>query len=176
LVFLDEAVFTFNTMNTKAWFLPYDSVKVRDTDTRIKTQAVVVAVSEDKGFEGYLLHPKSISAPQFIDFLKSLSAMYDEKPFAVFLDNLAVHKTKEVMETYERLNIKPIFNVPYSPQFNGIESYFSLLKGEYKKRLMQKLLKGNKLNTVDLIKTSINQVADEKTRRCIRNGIEAVHA
>jgi len=37
LVFLDEAVFTFNTMNTKAWFLPYDSVKVRDTDTRIKT-------------------------------------------------------------------------------------------------------------------------------------------
>lgn len=163
-------------MNTKAWFLPYDSVKVRETDTRIKTQAVVVAVSEDKGFEGYLLHPKSISAPQFIDFLKSLSAMYDEKPFAVFLDNLAVHKTKEVMETYERLNIKPIFNVPYSPQFNGIESYFSLLKGEYKKRLMQKLLKGNKLNTVDLIKTSINQVADEKTRRCIRNGIEAVHA
>jgi transposase len=92
------------------------------------------------------------------------------------LDNLAVHKTKEVLETYERLNIKPIFNVPYSPQFNGIESYFSLLKGEYKKRLMQKLLKGNKLNTVDLIKTSINQVADEKTRRCIRNGIEAVHA
>ena len=51
-----------------------------------------------------------------------------------------------------------------------------MLKGEYKKRLMQKLLKGNKLNTVDLIKTSINQVADEKTRRCIRNGIEAVHA
>ena len=92
----------------------------------------MVAVSEDKGFEGYLLHPKSISAPQFIDFLKSLSAMYDEKPFAVFLDNLAVHKTKEVMETYERLNIKPIFNVPYSPQFNGIESYFSLLKGETK--------------------------------------------
>ena len=122
------------------------------------------------------MHPKSISAPQFIDFLKFLSAMYDEKPFAVFLDNLAVHKTKEVMETYERLNIKPIFNVPYYPQFNGIESYFSLLKGEYKKRLMQKLLKGNKLNTVDLIKTSINQVADEKTRRCIRNGIEAVHA
>jgi transposase len=102
--------------------------------------------------------------------------MYDEKPFAVFLDNLAVHKTKEVMETYERLNIKPIFNVPYSPQFNGIESYFSLLKGEYKKRLMQKSLNDNKLKIVDIIKTSINQVADEKTRRCIRNGIEAVHA
>ena len=58
----------------------------------------MVAVSEDKGFEGYLLLPKSISAPQFIDFLKSLSAMYDEKPFAVFLDNLAVHKNKKVME------------------------------------------------------------------------------
>ena len=66
LVFLDEAVFTFNTMNTRAWFSAYDSVKVRDTETRIKTQDIVVAVSEDKGFEGYLLHPKSISAPQYL--------------------------------------------------------------------------------------------------------------
>lgn len=49
------------------------------------------------------------------------------------MDNLAVHKTSEVMEIYKKLRITPIFNVPYSPDFNGIESYFSLVKAEYKK-------------------------------------------
>ena len=46
--------------------------------------------------------------------------MYDGKPFAIFLDNLSVHKTNEVLEVYKRLNITTVFNVPYSPQFNGI--------------------------------------------------------
>jgi hypothetical protein len=32
---------------------------------------------------------------------------------------------------FEKLNINEIFNVPYSPQFNGIESYFSQLKLTY---------------------------------------------
>jgi transposase len=40
------------------------------------------------------------------------------------MDNLQVHKTKEVLETCKRLKVRPIFNVPYSPAFNGIETYF----------------------------------------------------
>jgi transposase len=39
-----------------------------------------------------------------------------------------VHKTAEVRAAFERLNITAIFNIPYSPDFNGIESYFSLVK------------------------------------------------
>ena len=53
---------------------------------------------------------------------------YGGSPFGIFLDNLSVHKTKEVYQAYKRLNITPIFNMPYSPDFNGIESYFSLIK------------------------------------------------
>jgi len=63
LVFLDEAVFTFNTMATRAWFSAYDCLKLRDAENRIKTMALVAAVSQEKGLEGYLLHPRSISAP-----------------------------------------------------------------------------------------------------------------
>jgi hypothetical protein len=49
----------------------------------------------------------------------------------------------------------PIYNVPYSPQFNGIESYFSLLKGEYKKLLLKYLVKGQAFEVTDLIKQSL---------------------
>lgn len=52
------------------------------------------------------------------------------------MDNLSVHKTKEVQDTYKRLKITPIYNMPYSPDFNGIESYFSLVKSEYKKLVL----------------------------------------
>ena len=44
------------------------------------------------------------------------------------MDNLQVNKTKESLATMKRLKITDVFNVPYSPQFNGIESYFSLVK------------------------------------------------
>lgn len=174
LVFLDEAVFTFNTMATRAWFSAYDCLKLRDAETRIKTMALVAAISEDKGLEGYMLHPRSISSPQYIDFLETLSAMYDSKPFAIFLDNLSVHKTNEVLEVYKRLKITTVFNVPYSPQFNGIESYFSLIKGVYKKLLMKEMLKGNRVTTEPLIKRSIQQVEDDKVMNCVRNGLGAV--
>jgi transposase len=63
------------------------------------------------------------------------------------MDNLQVHKTKEVLETCKRLRARSIFNVPYSPDFNGIETNFSLLKGEYKKLILERLIKGIKVDS-----------------------------
>ena len=51
-----------------------------------------------------------------------LSAKILGQEFAIFIDNLQVHKTKEVLKTCRRLKARPIFN--------GIETFFSLLKGE----------------------------------------------
>jgi len=52
------------------------------------------------------------------------------------MDNLSVHKTNLSKELFKELKIVPVFNIPYSPQFNGIESYFSLLKNEYKNLIL----------------------------------------
>ncbi len=85
----------------------------------------------------------------------------------MFLDNLQVHKTKEVFEVCERLRVKQIFNVPYSPDFNGIESYFSLVKAEYKKRILQQLMKGIRPDSSSLIKESIINIEKEKVQKCV---------
>ena len=63
------------------------------------------------------------------------------------MDNLQVHKTKEVLETCKRLKARPIFNVPYSPDINGIETFFSLLKDECKKLILEKIIKGIKVES-----------------------------
>ena len=68
----------------------------------------------------------------------------------------------------------PIFNVPYSPKFNGIESYLSLLKSEYKKLIPQRVMKGIPVDAIALIKDSLKRVEDSKTKSCVRNGCDAI--
>ncbi len=75
----------------------------------------------------------------------------------MFLDNLSVLKTKDAKHLFEKLNITEIFNVPYCPQFNGIESYFSQLKATYKKLLLKYV-----------IKQSIDSVSNYNATRCVR--------
>ena len=167
LVFLDEAVFTFNTFKAKAWSKAYSSITVKDHAIRVKTQALIAAVSLHQGLVDYAIHPKSIKTEEFQAFLHQLSAGFNGQPFAIFLDNLSVHKTNLSKEVFKELQVTPIFNIPYSPQFNGIESFFSLLKNEYKNLLLKVIMKGEVVDAVGLIKLAMTQVDGEKTKRCV---------
>ena len=120
--------------------------------------AFLGAISDNGGLEAYTIHPHSITAKEFIEFVEMLSDKFHGQEFAIFMDNLQVHKTKDVLETCKRLKARPIFNVPYSPDFNGIETYFSLLKGEYKKLILEKLIKGIKIDSSSMIVQSIQKV------------------
>jgi len=128
---------------------------VNDAYIRIKTMAFLGAISDNEGLEAYTLHPNSITTKEFIEFVEMLSDKFHGQEFAIFMDNLQVHKTKEVLETCKRLKVRPIFNVPYSPDFNGIETYFSLIKGEYKKLILERLIKGIKVDSSSMIVQSI---------------------
>ena len=176
LVWVDEAMFTFNTFSTKAWSARHQSVEVNDADIRIKTMAFLGAISDDGGLEAYTVHPKAITTKEFMEFVETLAAKFGGQEFAIFMDNLQVHKTKEVLETCRRLKARPIFNVPYSPAFNGIETYFSLLKGEYKKLLLERLIKGAKVDSQSLISQSIQRVDQDKVKRCVAAGLTCIRA
>ena len=78
-----------------------------------------------------------------------------------------MHKTKDAKHLFEKLNITEIFNVPYCPQFNGIESYFSQLKATYKKLLLKFAISDAPYDTMGLIKLSIESVSNENTIRCV---------
>ena len=61
--------------------------------------ALVAAVSDDCGLEGYALYPKSISTTEFVAFVESLSAKFGGSEFCMFMDNLQVYKTNKVVDT-----------------------------------------------------------------------------
>ena len=140
ILYLDEAVFSFNTFRTKAWSQAYQSIQVYEAKMKMKAQAIVAAISEDIGYEHSLIHLKSITSVEFVKFLEELSEKYSGQPLYIFMDNLQVHKSVAAREAYTKLNITPIYNIPYSPQFNGIESYFGLVKLEYKNLLLKCLM------------------------------------
>ena len=174
LVWVDEAMFTFNTFSKRAWSAKHKSIEVNDADIRIKTMAFLGAISDDGGLEAYTIHPNSITTKEFIKFVEMLSSKFQGQEFAIFMDNLQVDKTKEILKKYKRLKERPIFNVPYSPAFNGIETYFSLLKGEYKKLLLERLIKGAKVDSSSLIVQSIGRIDHEKAKRCVAAGLKCI--
>jgi hypothetical protein len=83
------------------------------------------------------MHPKAISTEVFVAFISQIAEKHGAGDFELFLDNLSVHKTKDKKHLFEKLNITEIFNVPYCPQFNGIESNFFQLKATFKKLLLK---------------------------------------
>jgi hypothetical protein len=62
----------------------------------IKTTAFVAGISQDSGLETYLLEPYSINQDSFVKFLRKLRKVNKDKPLAIFMDNLVVHKTRFV--------------------------------------------------------------------------------
>ena len=131
-------------------------------------------ISDNGGLEAYTIHPKAITTVEFIEFVEMLSVKFLWQDFAIFMDNLQVHKTKEVLETCKRLKARPIFNVPYSPDFNGIETYFSLLKCEYKKLILEKIIKGIKVESKSMTMKSIHRVDQDKAKRCVAAGLNGI--
>ena len=84
-----------------------------------------------------IIHNTAIDGEDFIDFLKSLRRHYYNKPIALFMDNLPVHKRLIVKPYYERLNIVPVWNIAYSPEFAPIGEYraklcltFTVIRGD----------------------------------------------
>jgi transposase len=93
--------------------------------------------------------------------------LYGEKVVFI-LDNLSSHKCKEI---YSRFMNKINFLPPYSPMFNNIEYFFSLLKRSLKKRVFRssdEILKG----IDEFICTTDPDIYERINMHCIKLGIK----
>ena len=115
VVYLDETVFTFSTFRSKGWAHNRERIRINDSDLKVTTLAVIAAISEEHGLIDYIVHPKAINTEVFVSFINQIADKLGAGDFALFLDNLSVHKTKDAKLAFEKLNITEIFNVPYCP-------------------------------------------------------------
>lgn len=121
--------------------------------------------------EDFMCNDGSIATGEFVQFIDRLSKRNAGRPFALFMDNLKVHQSRFSMQAMRTLGITPIFNVPYSPQFNGIEAVFSVVKCNFKKQLLHDLQLGRQTEVREIISSAFNSVDKEKVERCVQFGV-----
>jgi transposase len=94
-----------------------------------------------------------------MDLLYSEFQKEPKKRFVIILDNLKVHKTKEVISFCKERKINLLFNVPYQSVFNSIELCFRALK---------KMIYSKIYETTEEIKLDIeNIIKTEKFRNTL---------
>jgi transposase len=99
-----------------------------------KRYNLLCAISAEKVI-GWKLYPERKGGVKTNDILE----FYDEfihskyKNYLVIMDNAVIHKSKIIRETIEHDNNHLIYSVPYHPETNSIEEFFSQLKHYIKK-------------------------------------------
>jgi transposase len=112
---------------------------------------------------GWKLYPERKGGVKTNDILE----FYDEyiknkyKNHLIIMDNAVIHKSKTIRETIENSKNELLYSVPYHPETNSIEEFFSQLKHYIKKESP---------NTYDDIYKTINNIIESKiTKKHLTN-------
>ncbi len=82
----------------------------------------------------------SVTIPKFKIYLEELRRRYFFDDLCIYLDNLSVHRSRDVRERMDELSIGYAYSPPYSPDFNGIESVFSIFKNKLKRERLKAIV------------------------------------
>ena len=92
LIWLDEVNFTKRSLQSVDWSARHTNMCVSQDQVYFGYRSVIAAVSAERGVELTHVQNHAVNHVDFGRFLGMLSLVNEGKPFALFLDNLAVHK------------------------------------------------------------------------------------
>ena len=140
ILYLDECMFTRATLRAEEWCRLKANFNVDVDSLKEPTLALLSAISKERGLEHFKVFEKSVNVAKFKTFLQELREKNGDDKLCVFMDNLSAHTSKKTLAEMKRLDIRHVFNVPYSPQYNPIELSFAKVKQRFKTLRLQKLL------------------------------------
>jgi transposase len=107
---------------------------------RSERWSILLALTCD-GYIDWVIHHGAINAELFIQFLEERvlpnRSPYPGKMSAIIMDNASIHKNPRLREICDNAGVLLVFLLPYSPDFNPIESTFKDLKAWIKKHYQQ---------------------------------------
>jgi transposase len=138
LVYFDEASFNLWLRGKRTWTPKEMPVKYPLNKNRGSGITVMGAISQHLGKPLFTLE-KSTNSAAFQTFLKKLRKRFPLKQTRVHivLDNASAHVTAEVRVLAADLNFQLMFMPPYTPEFNCIEALWSVIKRDFKRRVLE---------------------------------------
>ena len=102
----------------------------------------------------------------------TLKAKFGKVRFAVFWDNAQMHKADDVRNTATDLDIPLIYNIPYCPQYNGLENMWMHTKAAFKTLVTQSMYAGKKWSNADFVPRVTKAVPKEVIIKGLQRGLE----
>jgi hypothetical protein len=140
IIYMDEINFTKRSLKLREWSTKNTNLTVDQKDVYVGYRSVIASMTEENGIGLIKIHEQACCSEDIRDYLKQLRQKVGHRPVSLFADNLYIHKTPEVKEWWPKLNIEPIWNVGYSPEFNPIEAVFSKVKREFNSQRLNNLV------------------------------------
>ena len=140
VIYLDEVVFTRKTLLRKAYSHRLTNLAVNGEGMAAVALTAIAAVSAERGTEHVMITEGHTDNDKFKKFVRKLLSLNKGRKLALFMDNMSAHKEKSVKELYDLHDILPLYNIPYLPATNPIEACFSIVKGFFKRKRLERLV------------------------------------
>ena len=135
---IDECVFSQRSYKQYAWAAVGCSVTAISHGKLERAIAFFGAISSRKRLILWVHREKSMRGQDVEDFLGRLAALTDNIGDAVvLLDNAKIHKTNALRHIVDQKGINLVYNVPYQPQFNGIELFWGQAKKLFRDKVLE---------------------------------------
>lgn len=95
----------------------------------------MIGALSNRGKYYYMVQEAYFKKEDVVRFIQLMQGKLRRRPFAIFWDNCRTHHAIVVKEYLEDAEIPCIFNVAYSPQYNGIELLWAHQKQKFRKQM-----------------------------------------
>lgn len=170
IIFTDEVHFNLDDVKNYGWNYKNKEVtfKKNSPSNIINKRFTVIASVSRKKKIGYTIIKDSCNAEKYKKHVKKISRISNQKYH--YQDGARIHTAKIIKNTMQRLGIKIIQGIPYTPELNIIEYFFNVLKKKFKNIDLSK--RHNIRNTIRKCWNSIDDQFLENTYNHVYDNIE----
>ena len=149
---MDETVFIGADKLKNAWSQKNSHLNLELVGGQEEQSAKVIGALSNKGSYIYWASPDYFDRFDILKFVQMLERRNRGKNWAIFWDNCPTHKANIVKDYLGEKGVPIVFNLPYCPEYNGIESLWGFQKKKFRKLITE--AKVNK-EIVDVMKAVI---------------------
>ena len=167
IIYTDETVFTSLTFQNTTYSAKFTPHLVDQEDLQTQRVEAIAFFSAELGLVHMDTYTQKLNGEMYAGFIDDCSKKMGRKPFALLMDGHFVHKALIVKELLSEREITLIMNIPYSPQFNGAEGCFSIVKNHYKRQRLRAMINREHYSVQKLIRESFDQLNRGKIKAMI---------
>ncbi|KAI9146747.1 hypothetical protein HJFPF1_13485 [Paramyrothecium foliicola] len=130
-IYVDESGCDARVRDRRFGRSPKGTTPVKTTKLRRGNRWQILPAYTQDGVLMHRVYQGSTDTHFFEDFLAELlhfCGRYPEPNSVIIMDNASWHHSEKIQQMCEEAGVKIIYLPPYSPDFNPIEEYFSVLK------------------------------------------------